>query len=302
MNTNQITHEPKVRWLPIDRITVLNGRSRGKHKFKQIVANIAALGLKKPITVARRAGDDDGDRYVLACGQGRMDVFIALGQTEIPAIIVEATDEQVMLMSLAENLARRPRTTVELAREIVAMKERGYKVTEIAKKVDLHQTYVNGMINLLQRGETYLLNALKKRRIPMTVAILIAESKEEDLQRAMVDAYDKGELKGKALIIARRLVDKRLAKGKSGRGGPRSDEPVNANTLLKAYKKEASKQQMLVDEARLCDTRLRFVVSAVKKLRADEGFVNLARAEGLLTLPHYLTEQTQSSIKENSDA
>lgn len=301
MNQPTITHDRKVRSLPIDRITVLNGRTRGRHKFKQIVANIAALGLKKPITVARRADADGTERYVLACGQGRLESFQALGQTEIPAVVVEGTDEHVLLVSLVENLARRPRTTVELAREIAAMKERGYKSAEIAKKVDLHPTYVNAMINLLQRGERCLLTALERQRIPLSIAVMIAESKDEDVQRAMLEAYEKGELKGRALLSARRLIDKRRAKGKSGRGGPRSAEPVTVATLLKAYKKEAAKQQMLLDTARLCETRLRFVVAAIKRLRADEGFVNLARAEGLLTLPHYLTENAKSA-KEVRDA
>jgi ParB family chromosome partitioning protein len=302
MSGAQITHGRTVEMLPVDQITVLNGRSRGKPKFKQIVANIAALGLKKPITVARRPGEDGADRYVLACGQGRLEAYRALGQTEIPAVVIEATDEQVLLISLAENLARRPRTTVELAREILAMKERGYKSAEIAKKVDLHPTYVNGMVNLLQRGERCLLTALEKRKIPVSIAMMIAESKDEDVQRAMTEAYEKGELKGKALLTARRLVDQRRARGKSGRGGVRHGEPVTVATLLKAYKKEAAKQQTLVDAARLCETRLRFVVSAVKRLRADEGFVNLARAEGLLTLPHYLAEQAADATKEVGDA
>lgn len=301
MKDAHIVHDRKVHLLPIDRITVLNGRTRGKPKFKRIVANIAALGLKKPITVTRRPGEGGEDRYVLCCGQGRLEAYVALGQTEIPAVIVEGTDEQALLMSLAENLARRPRSTVELAREIAAMKDRGYKTAEIAKKVDLHPTYVNGMINLLQRGETCLLAALEKRKIPLSIAILIAESKEEDVQRAMTEAYEKGELKGKALISARRVVDWRRAKGKSGRGGSRSDEPVTVGTLLKAYRKEAAKQKVLTDSARLCETRLRFVVSAVRKLRADEGFVNLARAEGLQTLPKYLADQTALTSKEVRD-
>ena len=46
-------YDAKVQMIPIDQITVLNPRPR-KKKFTQIVANIAKLGLKKPITVARR--------------------------------------------------------------------------------------------------------------------------------------------------------------------------------------------------------------------------------------------------------
>ena len=149
------------------------------------------------------------------------------------------------------------------------------------------------MINLMQRGETCLLKALEKRDIPLTIAIVIAESKDDDIQKALTEAYNKGELKGKALISARRLIEKRRLRGKTGRGGARNDEPVTVNSLLKEYKRETARQKMLMDRARLCETRLRLVVSAVKKLRADEGFVNLARAEGLLTLPEYLAEQTR---------
>ena len=59
-----------VELIPIERITVINPRVRNKKIFKEIVENIAELGLKKPITVTRR-DDADGPRYALICGQGR---------------------------------------------------------------------------------------------------------------------------------------------------------------------------------------------------------------------------------------
>ena len=115
----------QVEMIPIDRINVLNERARGKSKFRQIVDNIAHLGLKKPITVARRTTPDGTVHYDLACGQGRIEAYRALGQTEVPAIVIEASKEDLLLMSLAENLARRRHTTVEMAREIEALKDRG---------------------------------------------------------------------------------------------------------------------------------------------------------------------------------
>ena len=60
-----------VELIPMDRITVVNPRVRNKKIFKEIVANIAQLGLKRPITVTRR-DDPDGPRYDLVCGQGRL--------------------------------------------------------------------------------------------------------------------------------------------------------------------------------------------------------------------------------------
>src|SRR5436190_9915004 len=111
--------------IPIAEIHVLNARLRGKKKFSHIVASIAALGLKKPITVARAPGSNGDAQYYLACGQGRLEAYVVLGKTEIPAIVVEGKREDLLLMSLAENLARRQHSTVELLREIKLMKQRG---------------------------------------------------------------------------------------------------------------------------------------------------------------------------------
>ena len=99
-------HAREVELIPIDSITVVNPRARNRKVFKEIVDNIAALGLKKPITVTRRECPE-GVRYDLVCGQGRLEAYQALGQTEIPAFVIEADIESGMVMSLVENLARR---------------------------------------------------------------------------------------------------------------------------------------------------------------------------------------------------
>lgn len=63
-----------VEMIPVDRITVINPRVRNKKIFNEIISNIGELGLKKPITVTRRA-DADGPRYDLVCGQGRLEAY-----------------------------------------------------------------------------------------------------------------------------------------------------------------------------------------------------------------------------------
>ena len=79
-----------VRDIPIDRIEILNPRERNQKVFQELVQSIRDLGLKKPITVTARASSSGEQRYGLVCGQGRMEAFQALGQTHIPAQVVEA--------------------------------------------------------------------------------------------------------------------------------------------------------------------------------------------------------------------
>lgn len=48
---------------------------------------------------------------------------------------------------------------------------------------------------------------------------------------------------------------------------------------------------MVVQKARLCETRLLFVVSALKQLFEEEMFIDILHEESLDTLPAYLAEQ-----------
>src|SRR5262249_41192022 len=105
-----VPYDPRVRMIPVKQITVLNPRDRSKKKFGQIIGNIAKRGLKKPVTVALVELRGDEARYCLVCGQGRLEAFVALGQEDVPAIVIEGTKVDLLLMSLAENLARRQHT------------------------------------------------------------------------------------------------------------------------------------------------------------------------------------------------
>ena len=146
--------EPEIRSIPVDHITVLNPRVRNKRIFQELVDSIAHLGLKKPITVCKRPGRT---RYDLVCGQGRLEAFIALGQTEIPALVVEASEEDGYIMSLVGSPARRQHSPLELVHAIGALAGRGYSHAEIAKKVDFSVEYVTAISSPRARlGEAQL--------------------------------------------------------------------------------------------------------------------------------------------------
>jgi hypothetical protein len=57
--------------IPLDKITVINPRTRNRKTFETIVRNIGQLGLKRPITVMHKQGGSR-DQYDLVCGQGRL--------------------------------------------------------------------------------------------------------------------------------------------------------------------------------------------------------------------------------------
>jgi ParB family transcriptional regulator, chromosome partitioning protein len=290
MNTKKAS---KVQLIPIDHINILNPRVRNKKKFEQIVDNISHLGLKKPITVSRRTTKGEENRYNLVCGQGRLEAYTALGQTEIPAIVVDFTQEDCLLMSLVENLARKQHATIDLVREIEELKKRGYNFNDIAQKTDLHQEYVRGIIRLLEKGEERLVMAVERGQIPISIAMEIALSDDEGIQRALHQAYESKKLRGRKLINVRRLIDLRKSKGKSWRRGIslKGNKNISADALVRAYTQETERLKQMVIKARLCEARLFFIISAIKQLCLDENFVNLLRAESLDTLPKFIADK-----------
>jgi ParB family chromosome partitioning protein len=134
----------KVQLVPIDKITVINSRRRNRKVFEGIVRSISQLGLKRPITVIRRASPG-GETFDLVCGEGRMEAFKVLRQTEIPALVIEATTEEALVMGLVENVARRQHRAIDLLQDVEGMKRRGHSIEQIAHKTDLSPDYVRGV-------------------------------------------------------------------------------------------------------------------------------------------------------------
>jgi ParB family chromosome partitioning protein len=289
MDQEAATH---VELIPIDQIALVSPRVRNKKIFKEIVANIAEIGLKRPITVARRPGAD-GDRYDLVCGQGRLEAYRSLGQKEIPALVIDADQEDCMVMSLVENLARRQHRAIDLLHDIQGLKERGYDEADIARKTGLTLEYVRGVTRLLEKGEHRLLRAVESGFIPVSTAVNIASTDDADVQQVLQQAYEDKILRGRRLMMAKRIVEQRRRRGK----GLRTDRsgahqaPISSTSLIRAYKEDADKKRLLIRKAEFARDRLVFVSQALLNLLKDENFTTLLRAEGLETMPKNLAER-----------
>lgn len=66
---------------------------------------------------------------------------------------------------------------------------------------------------------------------------------------------------------------------------------MTANDLMQVYQREAEKQRLLVKKSDFTQTRLLFIVEALKELLTDENFLNLLKAEGLATMPQALAKR-----------
>ena len=280
--------------IPMDSVEVLNPRDRSNRIFEVIVDNIKTLGLKKPVTVTPRPGPGGEVRYMLICGEGRLKAFKALGEKEIPALVIKVNDEDAFIMSLAENIARRQRKPLELLSGIQRLREMGYDKKVIANKTGLPIEYVGGILTLLRNGEERLLIAVESGRIPLTAALDIVGAGNEDkaMQVALQGAYESGKLRGRQLLYARKVIENRQNWGRAlGRRGPRKLTDVTTSSLVRTYQKEVVRQRLIIRKAEFAQQRLMFAVGALRQLLEDENFTTLLRAEGLDSLPQYLADR-----------
>ena len=297
-----MTKPQKIQLISIEEIKIVNERARSKKSLKDIEKNIAQVGLKKPITV-RPANDTKGKKYELICGQGRLECFIALGETKVPAIVRDnLTKEDAFVMSLVENIARRQHTSMDLLKGISLLKEQDYNIREISEKTGLKKTYISGILNLAEKGEERLLSAVEKGQIPLTIAIKIANSAAEE-QDILHDVYETGGLKGKRFVIAQRLLEERRAHGKTVpkniQENKVSKDSVSTGEVVEKFKSETKRWRNVVEKAELTQNILTVVTESFFQLLNDENFKTLLKAEGLEDYPKMLKTMIEEREQDN---
>lgn len=290
-----VAEESTIRLIPLDEIRVLNPRIRNRRIFAKLVENISALGLKRPITVAPTTSGDEA--FEIVCGQGRFEAFQALGEKRIPCIVVSASEADRYLIGLVENFSRRKHSNRELLTAIQILSERGYTSHQIAGKTCLDPGYIQGILMLLRQGEERLIAAVEKGWLSIKLAIDIARSKDSDVQQAMMDAYESGLLRGEQLMKVRRLIDRRKTLGKHYGRLPASTEKTTPQKLLNAYQKEVRRQKVMIKKSDINEQRLLIIVTAMRKLLADDYFSTMLRNEEIPDMPKPLADRIFGEVQ-----
>jgi ParB family chromosome partitioning protein len=295
---NQHTSErEQVELIRIEEIHVLNPRTRNKRVHRELIENIQSIGLKRPITVSRKTDTTGPHKYDLVCGQGRLEAFLALRQTEIPALVIAASEEDCLVMSLVENVARRQHRPIDLMTEVGRLRERGHTDIQIAERIGVTASWVNMITSLLDRGEEKLLAAVETGLIPLSLATDIARSSEAEIQNLLSEAYQQG-FRGKKLSTLRRLLELRTKKEKLVRdnplgGGRGKKKSLTTADLRRLFEKEAERRRLMVKKASFTHDRLIFATQAFKDLFAAPDFVRVLKGQKLDAMPKLLQTRMQ---------
>ena len=274
--------------IPLDKIVVLNSRTRDAQQFEEIVRSIAAVGMLQPIKVNRRNLAKTGC-YELICGEGRCLACTKLGHTTIEAEVVDCDEERAYIESLVENMARITPGTMAFARELKRMRDDGAPLDKIALVACRHPTYVLSYIQLVEQGEDRLIKGLEQGLFPMSFALQVAQSEDPRAQHVFMDAFDGGLIHCSNMTNVRKIIELRFSQGKnSDKRHPATATPLPNYTvreLTMDITRITKEKEGFVRETTTKENRLFTMLLALKTLAEDEKWRSLLSQAGISEQP-----------------
>jgi ParB family chromosome partitioning protein len=122
----------------------------------------------------------------------------------------------------------------------------------------------------------------------ISVAAEIATGKDANISQALSEAYATGQLRGRKLAAARRLIAKRIEKRQKAGKAEEVQRKVTGNMLVEVYQQRVREQKALIAKAELTKERLLLLTSVMRQLLDDENFITLLRAESINDMPKQL--------------
>tara|TARA_R110000751_G_scaffold2018_7_gene8561 strand:- start:162502 stop:163476 length:975 start_codon:yes stop_codon:yes gene_type:complete len=142
--------------IPVADIEPLPGQPRSRFDedaLESLASSIASRGVIQPIIVSPLGGG----RYRLVAGERRWRAAQKARLHEIPALVRELDQREVMALALIENLQREDLNPVEEARAYQKLSDdEGMTQAEIAKLVDKSRSHVANFQRLLALPDTIL--------------------------------------------------------------------------------------------------------------------------------------------------
>ncbi|MDI9502570.1 MAG: ParB/RepB/Spo0J family partition protein [Tissierellia bacterium] len=123
-----------------------------EEKIAELADSIKRYGVLQPLVVTKM---ETG--YTLIAGERRLRAAKAAGLEEVPAIVREATPQEVAEISLVENIQREDLDPVEEARAYKElMAQYGYTQQQLAGRIGKSRSYIANAVRLLQLDEISL--------------------------------------------------------------------------------------------------------------------------------------------------
>ncbi|MGE3512030.1 MAG: ParB/RepB/Spo0J family partition protein, partial [Vicinamibacterales bacterium] len=117
--------------------------------LSELIASISEKGIIEPLIVRQR-----GERFQIIAGERRYQASIQAGLRELPVVIREVDDTEVIELALIENLQRKDLTAFEEAEALHGLADRcGYTHEDLARRLGKSRSSVTESLALMAMPE-----------------------------------------------------------------------------------------------------------------------------------------------------
>ena len=141
-----------------------------EEKIQELAQSIKENGLIQPIIV--RKSPVLG--YEILAGERRYRASIAAGLSEVPVIVKQLSDQDMMLHSIIENLQRENLNPIKEAKAYQSLIDKGFTHTEIAEKMGKSRPYITNLVRLLGLPK-HILTEVESGRLSQAHARLLIQ-------------------------------------------------------------------------------------------------------------------------------
>lgn len=136
---------PIGRLVPIDNIDPNPNQPRQvMGDLSELIASIAEKGILEPLVVRQR-----GDRFQIVAGERRYQAAVQIGLRELPVVLRDVDDTEMLELALIENLQRKDLTPFEESEALQGLAERcGYTHEDLARRLGKSRTSITESLSL----------------------------------------------------------------------------------------------------------------------------------------------------------
>ncbi|MFO7928806.1 MAG: ParB/RepB/Spo0J family partition protein [Candidatus Humimicrobiaceae bacterium] len=203
-----------------------------KESIGELAQSIKEQGIINPITVRPR-----GKKFVIIAGERRFLAAKKAGLKTVPALIKKVSKNDVILISLIENLQREDLNSIDRAEGIKALKVNlGLPWREVAKKLGLSKQRVLDLVGLLDLPEEIKRDIRNKKLTEKHGRALrrLKGKKDEVIKVSKIAKREK--LSGEDTLKLARKVKNRFGTNKPGPGKDRFRGEVGKNVCTEVIK------------------------------------------------------------------
>ncbi len=138
---------PIGRMVPIDQLDPNPDQPRQvMGDLSELMASIAEKGIIEPLIVRQRGG-----RYQIVAGERRYQAAVQVGLRELPVVIRDVDDNEIVEVALVENIQRKDLSAFEEAEALQVLAERcGYTHEDLARRMGKSRTAVTESLTLAE--------------------------------------------------------------------------------------------------------------------------------------------------------